>query len=449
MKSDASFRYLVILVVATSTCICAVPPAHADPLVFHTHEIADGWRLKSIPPRESLSEEVLRDAMQARDVEGWLAVSKMPATVPDILLEHGQIESPWLPGRAEEYKWIAQRDWLYSVTFTAAHPQAASKLHLKGLDTIVDVYLNGQQVASHANMYWPLSVDVTGRLRDKNVLVLHFHTVFDSSDGTSRPLRKLKGSPSRRVRRPQQNYGNYLGPQPSFSRVGVYDRVLLEVTDGSCLSEVVVDANVDESLRKSAVSVDFAGESRFSEVEIHTRLMDPQGKTAAESTAAAKVTDGKFAGRSALEVPEPQLWWPRGYGDQPLYRVETTLLVEGHVHETVRRTIGFRRVTMPQRLHFVVNGVPVRLWGGDWVTPHWQTPVWDQRRVEKLFALAEHANFNAFRVWGVVESPRNDFYEMADAHGFLLWQDFTDLPLAADEPSRAICRRKRRRCSSG
>ena len=95
---------------------------------------------------------------------------------------------------------------------------------------------------------------------------------------------------------------------------------------------------------------------------------------------------------------------------------------------------------MPQRLHFVVNGVPVRLWGGDWVTPRWDTAVWDQPRVEKLFKMAEHANFNAFRVWGVVESPRDDFYEMADARGFMIWQDFTDLPLAEDTASRDICR---------
>jgi len=74
------------------------------------------------------------------------------------------------------------------------------------------------------------------------------------------------------------------------------------------------------------------------------------------------------------------------------------------------------------------------------VTPNLLSQVWDQERVEKLFALAENANFNAFRIWGVVAAPPDEFYEMADARGFLLWQDFPRLPLKPDPKSREVCR---------
>ena len=62
------------------------------------------------------------------------------------------------------------------------------------------------------------------------------------------------------------------------------------------------------------------------------------------------------------------------------------------------------------------------------------------KKSEKLFELAENANFNAFRVWGVVESPDDHFYELADERGFMLWQDFTNLPLSADKESIEICK---------
>ena len=87
---------------------------------------------------------------------------------------------------------------------------------------------------------------------------------------------------------------------------------------------------------------------------------------------------------------------------------------------------------MPRELHFEVNGKPVFLRGGDWVTPDLLSEVWDPQRMENLFALAENANFNAFRIWGVVEAPNDRFYEMADERGFLLWQDFTKMPFAND-----------------
>lgn len=408
--------------------------------VWKQVEIAEGWKIKSIEPCGSLSAEQLADAEKADGADGWLAASKMPAMVHDILLEHGKIEMPWLPGAAAKCQWVAEKDWLYSVRFRTEETGRRPWLHLKGLDTIVDVYLNRNKIASHWNMYQPLDVDLRGSLRKQNTLVLHFHTVYEWKDGKRTTIHNVDGDPDKRVRRPRQNYGNYLGPQPNFSRVGVYDKVLINFTGEGEISYVTAGASLDKSLQKGTVDLSVGGYYRPG-AELLARLLDPDGRSVAETRIGASPTPWKtfFSNQLKLKIDKPQLWWPRGYGDQPLYRAEVTLMVGGHPHHTVSRMIGFRRMTMPKRLHFVVNGVPVRLWGGDWVTPHWRTAVWDQPRVEKLFAMAEHANFNAFRVWGVVESPRDEFYELADKRGFMIWQDFTDLPLAADEESRNIC----------
>ena len=92
----------------------------------------------------------------------------------------------------------------------------------------------------------------------------------------------------------------------------------------------------------------------------------------------------------------------------------------------------FGKLTCPKTFHFVVNGKTVFLRGGNWVTPNLLSDVWDGERVGKLFDLAENANFNAFRIWGPVEAPNDKFYEMADARGFLLWQDFTKMGFRGD-----------------
>ncbi len=409
---------------------------------WQQREISEGWKIKSLAPCETLNADFLAEAERADSRDGWLPATTMPAMVSDVLQQNGEIDPPWLPGRAEKYQWIAEKDWVYAARFTADDTSAESWLRFEGLDTIVDVYLNGEQIASHCNMYLPLRVYITDKLAADNTLVLHFHSIYDKSDGKRTPIRRVNGAAGKLVRRPNQNYGNYLGPRPNWSRVGVYDRIFLEITHSSEITDAVVDTSLNEDLTEGTVTVYVAGIGRLQTMEIRTRLFDPSGRAVAEATSRPYGLSRSFMARLLTTVDKPQLWWPRGYGDQPLYRVETSLITDGRVHQTISRKVGFRRVTMPQRLHFVINNIPVRLWGGDWVTPHWQTAVWDQPRAEKLFAMAEHANFNAFRVWGVVESPRDDFYEMADEKGFMLWQDFTDLPLRSDEASVEVCRRE-------
>ena len=413
--------------------------SQATPLSWKQTILDTAWKIKEISPCVSLDETLLRQATQADQDGGWMNVHTMPAMVHDVLVEQGRIDVPWKSGGAQACEWVAKKDWLYACQFSIDTNSPEAWLHFEGLDTIVDVYLNGKRLASHSNMYWPLHVNVSEHLRVQNSLVLHFHTVFDPASQDGKPLKRYQGE---QVRRPGQNYGNYLGPSPNFSRVGIYDTIWLEMSHGSRLQEVFVDASLEESLTKGTVTVNIEGKSSAKKVSLQAILRDPEGTIVSEATIPVSLKKGRFQTQIQLDTTNPQLWWPRGYGDQPLYQVQTTLLVQGKPHQIQSHTIGFRRITMSQPLHFVVNNVPVRLWGGDWVTPRWDTVVWDRTRVKRLLDMAENANFNVFRVWGVVESPHNDFYKEADRRGFLLWQDFTQLPLSGDERSRTICRRE-------
>ncbi len=363
----------------------------------------------------------------------------MPAMVHDVLVAAGRIRTPWLPGAAAECTWVAEKDWVYALRFPArAGAGGAHALHFKGLDTIVDVYLNGELIASSSSMYRSLRVEVAGRLRAENSLVLHFHTVFADTAGAKTPLAVVDGDPRRPVRRPHTCYTTYLGPNPLFSRVGVFGEISLEETGEGEIREAVTGARLSADLASGTISVDASGATGSAGSRIAARVLSPSGRTVAEDE--ASLASGAFSTQMALRVEKPELWWPRGYGAQPLYRLELTLAAGGRVVHSVSRSVGFRRITMPTPLHFLVNEVPVRLWGGDWVAPRLDTAVWDSARAKQLLDIAETSHYNAFRVWGVTESPDDEFYEEADRRGFLIWQDFTDLPLAGDAVSREVCR---------
>jgi len=385
--------------------------------------INQGWKIKSIDPVKALDSKMLAEAVGANEAQGWLNLPSCPAMPHDILLLHKKIEEPWKPFGMEKCYWVSQKDWVYSVNFKAKNISGEYRLLFKELKGDVTVYLNGEMIASNSDQAQPLVVDVSGKLRPENLLVLH----FEKAAPNEKP-----GAPDPAIR---NKNGTYLGPNPMIYTSGIVGDVILEHTDGSLINEIITDFSLNDTFTQGIVKFKVSGESRFKQVKVKVRLISPDGQKIAETTLPAEIENGKFSVQLALTVSNPELWRPRGYGEQKLYRAEISLLVQGRVHQMEYRTIGFRKIEMPETLHFVVNGKAVFLRGGDWVTPNLLSEVWDPVRIGKLFDLAENANFNAFRIWGPVEAPNDKFYEMADARGFLLWQDFTKMQFRGDEKS--------------
>ncbi|MBE0654670.1 MAG: twin-arginine translocation signal domain-containing protein, partial [Bacteroidales bacterium] len=379
--------------------------------------ISKGWKIKSIDPVRSLKADIFTDASNASEAGGWLALPSAPAMPHEILLHYKKIKEPWKPFGMENCYWVSQKDWVYTTDFAIKNTIGEYRLIFNELKGKVDIHLNGELVASYSDQSHPLVIDVTGKLNLKNNLLLHFQ----------------KAAPAEQAGQPDPSKrklnGNYLGANPMIYTSGIAGDILLERTDGSLIHEIITDFSLNDTFTKGEVNFILTGKSRYKTVKVQVRLVDQKGKQVAITTALVDVENGSFSVQPKLSVLNPELWWPRGYGEQKLYKAEIELLISGKLHQKEIRTIGFRKITMPENLlHFVVNGKPVFLRGGNWVTPNLLSDVWDQERIGKLLDLAENANFNAFRIWGDVIAPKDKFYEMADERGFLLWQDFTGMP---------------------
>ena len=203
----------------------------------------------------------------------------------------------------------------------------------------------------------------TGKLKQENQLVLHF--------AKAEPPRK-PGSPDPSKR---ASKGTYFGFNPLMHTLGVVDDVILEHTDGSLMNDIVTDFSLNDSFTEGNVRFAVSGKSRFKTVKIRVRLLGPDGPQVADSTIPTDVKNGVFNVTLQFTVTNPELWWPRGYGEQKLYKAEISLLVQGSVHQEEPRTIGFRKITMPEDLHFLVNGKSVFLRGGDWVKCRQEVPI--------------------------------------------------------------------------
>jgi beta-mannosidase len=143
------------------------------------------------------------------------------------------------------------------------------------------------------------------------------------------------------------------------------------------------------------------------------------------------------SGEATVKVPivQPQLWWPNGYGQQPIYRVEVSVCQSDSPCDTPldRRTfqIGLRTVELRQEedqwgrsFAFVVNGFPIFAKGSNWIPADSFPTRITVEHLEGLIRSAAETHQNMLRVWGGGFYEEERFYDLCDRYGILVWQEF-------------------------
>jgi hypothetical protein len=140
----------------------------------------------------------------------------------------------------------------------------------------------------------------------------------------------------------------------------------------------------------------------------------------------------------ALHLDHPRLWWPNGYGPQNLYKLHLSFKVSQKISDTQDVTFGVRKISysLPDAdtLAISVNGVPVFIRGGNWGLDEALKRI-PRERLEAEIRLHRLANLNLIRNW-VGQSTGEDFYELCDKYGILVWDEFFQ-PNPGDGPDPA------------
>jgi Exo-beta-D-glucosaminidase Ig-fold domain/Glycosyl hydrolases family 2/Glycosyl hydrolases family 2, sugar binding domain/Glycosyl hydrolases family 2, TIM barrel domain len=138
----------------------------------------------------------------------------------------------------------------------------------------------------------------------------------------------------------------------------------------------------------------------------------------------------------ALHIQNPRLWWPNGYGPQNLYKLHLTFLdSRKHVSDATDVTFGVRKITYSvpdsENLTISVNGARVFIRGGNWGIDEALKRI-PRERLEAQIRMHKLANLNLIRNW-VGQSTNEDFYELCDKYGILVWDEFFQ-PNPSDGP---------------
>ena len=354
-----------------------------------------------------------------------------PAQVPgdnfSALIAAGAIPDPYLGTNEAQVQWVSRETWSWSREFTAPEEFLAHAfvyLNADELDTCATIAINGVKVGSTASQFIRHRFDVRHALRAGTNRISITIEPFMKEAARRRkkspievPSCRISSIPDLNfVRKSLSHAGMDFGPSLVVS--GVYGALRLE---GRTVARVEHVTTRQHHRKKSC------------RVEVTAELYAPrQGRTEVTvtfhgetKTRAVTVARGITRAVFAFTVAKPRLWWPAGYGEQPLYELTVST-----PEETVRKRIGLRTLNVrsePDRhgtsLAVAVNGADVFCKGTNWVPLDALPQRWSRERCARLLGDVRAANMNMIRVWGGGSYERDDFYELCDELGILIWHD--------------------------
>ena len=314
-------------------------------------------------------------------------------------------------------------DWRYGKIFNSEDVSQFSSvvLHFDGLHGCAIVMLNGKELGRVTNLFEVCEFEVKPFLKPlKNKLEVAF---------LANDEKKTKKKACLEVRRPSVEQGG--GKRPNLPTVGIWREVSL-----LAFSQVrVTDLRIRQDFSTTGVvklSVEVC--SHRYDPDMHLEILVRvcyKGNILHE----ARDILNKDVLTLNLTIKNPQLWWPAGLGDQPLYEVTVDVLAGRTSHAHVSRRIGLRHFTLEkggepfERL--LVNGSPLYLKGASWVPADLLVSRLTRVEYARLVKAATVANMNCLRVWGGGFYESDAFYDLCDEYGICVWQD---LMLCDDSP---------------
>lgn len=387
----------------------------------------------------------MRDGTIALDL-GWQfrEVGKdkwYPATVPGCvhtdLLNNKLIEDPFYRDNEQRLQWIGKTEWEYQTTFEIAPDvlrHANIDLVFEGLDTYANVFLNDESLLNTDNMFRTWRTDARRLLKPgANRLRIRFRSPINevlpwmAKMSYQLPAGNDQGEKtSPHTRKAPYQFGWDWGPR--FVTSGIWRPVYIEAWDEARVEDLhILPKQVTAAAASVSAEVEVVADRNATATLIIDNLSDK--KIAAKRE--VSLTAG--SNRVALDfvVPRPALWWPNGLGAHPLYSFKARLLINGKpIDEKATRT-GLRSLELRQQpdasgksFTFVVNGVPVFAKGANWIPADSFPTRISKAKYRQLLESARDTNMNMLRVWGGGIYERDDFYELCDEMGILVWQDF-------------------------
>jgi len=373
----------------------------------------------------------------------------IPETVFESLIKNGIIPDPFYGLEEHNVSWVYESDWIYEKWFDVepkllSYPKLILRFH--GLDTISEVFLNGKSLGKTENMFRVYDFDIKpiAKLSDNHLEVRFssptkyartMKTQFKDNLNTGRKT-AIPGIPY--LRKAQYSFGWDWGPK--LPDVGIWKPIEIICSDNLSIQAVLPrlyyfydkeDNTIDGTypkikLVKLETDISLKNEHSYLHI-LQLRVISPSGREFIKNIVTQKSEE-----TIELLIEEPDLWWTHDLGKPSLHSLEVIIAEKNTIIDAKSLTIGLRDIQLVrdqdvwgETFYFRLNGLPVFAKGGNWI------PIdsfISRGKKLKLYQMnlqfAKEANFNFIRIWGGGIYEDDDFYDLCDQMGILVWNDF-------------------------
>ncbi len=342
---------------------------------------------------------------------------KVPCSLYSVLLEKGLMDDPFYGMNEEKIKKLSYDDCEFTSVFNVDEETFEKNnilLRFNSLDTVCDVFLNGEKLGYCENMHRVFTFDVKNIIKTReNELKIHFYSPIEYIEEKNERnalyttwVAKEAISGAQHLRKCTSSFGWDWGPQ--LPDMGIFRDVELISFDDAFVDNFLITQKHKNGRVFLTATTEFFGEADSFKLTFDGNTYESK--------------DGYFE----FEAENPKLWWPRGYGEQNLYEIE----VDGGENKCTK-TIGLREIKLSRNsdeygkeFTVVVNGIRIFCMGANYIPEDSIMPRIDRKMIENLIKSACDANYNILRIWGGGYYPSDDFYDLCDRYGLLVWQDF-------------------------
>ncbi len=332
------------------------------------------------------------------------------------LSELSLIPDPYYKDNESKVEWIGREDWAYEKSVTLTKEDINSRrvlLACKALDTICEIYVNGELAGKGENAHLKYEFDIKAFVKEgENNIKIYFKAPVPIAEKlqAEKPIPKnCNGTDGiAYIRKPHCHFGWDWGPHIALS--GITDDISV-----ICFDNRLEDVEIKQIHKNGKVTVKI------------NPTIDGEGKVTAKITC----PDGTEMPieNNEIIIESPELWWTKelsGKEKQPLYTITATL-----EDTEITKKIGLRTIRLNRNSDeygsnfcFELNGVPIFAKGANWIIPDSLMGRTTNSTYDYYINSALQANFNMLRIWGGAYYAPDYFYEQCDEKGLLLWQDF-------------------------
>jgi beta-mannosidase len=395
----------------------------------HTQSLdGDQWTVRAVGDLAAVPEHI----------RGRVFPARVPGCVHLDLIRAGVLRHPNLGYAERDQEWVGRTDWRYERRFVVEPGSPTPRgVSFECLDTVAAVQFNGQQIGSAANFHMSHAFNALPAVREgENLLTVTLRAPVPFVERAHAEHARLpyngdflRWAPFNMLRKPACNFGWDWGPRVATS--GIAGSVTLQIghrARGACGMPVVRR----DPAGRWVVEVMTEGLADVPDRQgVELRLIrDGQGISGTTQPPGEVVEGVAKIERHRVVVENPELWWPRGYGERPIYELHCIRRRAGNEFES-RWPVWFRTLMLDNSPDDIgsaftirVNGRPVFCRGANWIPdalfPTEATP----ERIRERVRQAADANMNMLRVWGGGLYEQEAFYEACDELGIMVWQDF-------------------------